>query len=114
MIVSKYRWYYEYLQALVKVKHPKEHVDLYIKQNDDCFLAGQYYIDKKTKTLLSSKRGQLKKLQNTKYSDDLFGSVEMKIESKMATLESEISDLEKGIFNYWYPPTYINLIKQYI
>ena len=113
-IFLQFQWYFEFLAAKVKVKHPHERVELIMKQNSDQFLAGDYYKAKKSKTLLSAKKGQLKKLQSQKYQDDLFGSVTEQREMKIKKLQQEISNLEDGKFNYWYPGTYKNVIKKYI
>lgn len=112
MMVHRWRWYFEYIAALIKVAYPHRKVELIINPNTEGFLAGDDYIKEKTQTLLKSLRGQLKKAENTLINDDLFGTQSEKIESKKARIQQEISSLEKGIFTRWYPPVYINKIKQ--
>lgn len=56
--LSNYRWYFEYLAALVKVAHPKDRVNLLILQigTEAPFLAGKYYIEKKQSHCLPIKK----------------------------------------------------------
>lgn len=105
-------WYFEYLASLLKVHYPKRKVVLVTGRQD--MPVGQEYIETRSKTLLSAKRGQLKKLLNSPYDDDLFGFNREKRQNKIAKIEEEIKALESGQFNYWVAPTYINRIKEYI
>lgn len=114
-VFVRYKWYFEYLAALVKVANPKEKVELLMNQlgNDDPFLAGEWYIEKKTASLLKAKRSQLKGLCNKRFDDDLFSFKGQEVEEKKERLRGEIEALERGEFNYWYPPTYINKVKRF-
>ena len=105
-------WYFEYLAALVKVHYPERKVTLTTGRQD--MPVGQEYIEIKSKSLLSGKRGQLKKLLNTPFDDDLFGFASEQRQAKIDKLDKEIKALEAGEFNYWVAPTYINRIKEYI
>lgn len=112
MMLPRWRWYFEYLAALVKVAYPHRKVNLLIMQNTEGYLAGKDYVEKKSESLLKSLRGQLKRLENKVYVDDLFGSESEKIETKKARIQQEIASLEKGEFTRWYPETYKNTIKK--
>lgn len=115
MLLSRWRWYFEYIAALVKVKHPHEKVELYINQNKEGFRAGELYIEKKRNSLLSHKKGQLRKLEGERVKDDdLFGTKEAMRMEKIERVRREINELESGQVNFWYPPTYKNIIKRYI
>lgn len=111
-----YRWYFEYLAALVKVAHPKDKVNLLIQQigTEDPFLAGKYYIEKKSKSLLAYKKGEVKRLQTKKFDDDLFSSKAADIQTKINKLNDDIEKLERGEVIFWFPPTYKNTIKNQI
>ncbi len=109
-LLLKYKWYFEYLAALVKVSNPREKVVLHT--GEQTLLAGEEYIEWKTKTLLRAKRSQLKKLQAQKIDDDLFSYTSEKHSEKKAKLQHEIERLEAGHFDYWVMPTYINRIKE--
>jgi len=105
----RWRWYFDYLVALIKVKYPKNKVVLEIGQQT--LLQGNEYVEKKRKSLLSSKKTQLKRLLTTEYVDDLFQSSKIKIDDKIEKLKKEIQSLENEEFNYYIPETYINEVK---
>lgn len=113
VVFSKYEWYFDYLAALVKVRFPHEKVELLkSQQGTKPFLAGKDYIEKKSQSLLKAKRSQLKQLETKGFDDDLFSFKGQEIEEKKGRIRKEIEDLENGKFNYWFPPTYINRIKE--
>ncbi len=109
-------WYFEYLAARLKVRYPKRKVDLYINKigADNPFLAGKYFIEKRTQSLLDFKRHLLERLRKTKFNDDLFGNKSVEVANKIAKLTSEIEALERGEVTFWYPETYGNTIKKHI
>ena len=112
-IVERWKWYFEYLAALVKYYNPRRNVELLISSQESC-LCGRDYISEKTQSLLRAKKIRLKKLQTRRYEDDLFGMVKADMQSKEESVKREIEALERGKFNYYVPPTYINKIKSYI
>ena len=71
-------------------------------------------MSERTKSLLRAKSIKLKKLQTGRYEDDLFGLAKADNEAKIDSVKAEIEALERGEFNYYVPPTYINKIKDYI
>lgn len=111
-IIDQWRWYFDYLTALVKVCNPRKKVELTICAQT--LKQGHEYIEEKTKTLLRAKKSKLKKLQNTPVNDDLFGEVMLEHNRKIQVVQNEIDALERGEFNYYVPPTYINKIKTWI
>lgn len=118
-LMLKYKWYFEYLAALVKMHNPKRHVELHIgrqdnKTGDELILCGQDYIDAKTPTLIAGKKRTISRLRNRMPTADLFNLGKAECEAKIASVQSEIDSLERGEFNYYVPATYINKIKQYI
>lgn len=110
--IDHWKWYFEYLAALLKIHYPERKVELITGQQS--MPVGKEYIEKRSVTLLRAKKGQLKKLLNTPSDDDLFGFNRAKRQAKIARIEDEIKALEAGQFNYYVPPTYINRIKEYI
>ena len=112
LIVEQWRWYFDYLAALVKVCNPRKKVELTICAQT--LKQGHEYIEEKTKTLLRAKKSKLKKLQNTPVNDDLFGETMVEHNRKIQVVQNEIDALERGEFNYYVPPTYINKIKKWI
>ena len=111
-MATRWRWYFDYITALVKVNYPRDKVELEICMQT--MLQGKEYIESKTKTLLSAKKGQLNRLENGVYIDDFFGFETEKREDKIDKIKMEIEALERGEFNYYVPPVYINEIKNHI
>lgn len=112
-IVEKWKWYFEYLAAKVKTANPRRKVELIINSQENC-LCGSDYVSERTKNLLRAKNIKLKKLQTGRYEDDLFGLAKADNDAKIDSVKAEIAALERGEFNYYVPPTYINNIKNYI
>lgn len=112
-IVEKWKWYFEYLAAKVKIANPRRKVELLISSQGNS-LCGSDYVSERTKNLLRAKSIKLKKLQTGRYEDDLFGLAKADNEAKIDSVKAEIEALERGEFNYYVPPTYINKIKYYI
>lgn len=111
-MAEKWRWYFDYLTAIVKVKNPKYKIMLLIGIQD--LKQGDEYVCMKSKTLLSSKKAQLKKILAEPAEIDLFDYKKERRDQKIKKLRAEIEALERGEFNYYIPPTYINKVKQYI
>ena len=111
-IVEQWRWYFDYLAALVKVNNPRLKVELTICAQT--LKQGQEYIEEKTKTLLRAKKAKLKKLQSQPVQDDLFHFERERREKAIQGLREAVAALERGEFNYYVPPTHINKIKNWI
>lgn len=112
-IVEKWKWYFEYLAALVKVHNPHRKVELTIHAQQNT-LCGADYVSERTKNLLRAKNIKLKKLRMDYIEDDLFGMAKADNEAKIESVRREIEALERGEFNYYVPETYRNRIKSYI
>lgn len=108
----KWIWYFEYLAALVKVRHPKRKVTLFMGNIE--YISREDYIDKKRNDLLRAKRGHLSKLLNEPINDDLFGLTRAEREKKITTLKDAIEALENGEVNFYVPAEYKNTVKQWI
>ena len=112
-IIEKWRWYFEYLAALIKIHNPRRKVEWTICAQT--LLQGQEYIDEKSKTLLRAKRAQVKRLDSTNIiNDDLFGYQTQQLNARKERIQAEIEALERGEFNYYIPPTYINRLKRWL
>lgn len=100
---SRWKWYFEYLVAKIKINYPKAKVTLdYGEQN---LKFGNEYILKKTKDLLKRKEINLKKIERDKklmlFEDEL--SI-----NKKNKIKQEIEDLKNNKFNFYIPAEYIN------
>ena len=111
-VVEQWRWYFDYLAALVKVNNPRLKVELTICAQT--LKQGQEYIEEKTKTLLRAKKTKLKKLQSQPLQDDLFHFERDKFAKAIQELREAVAALERCEFNYYVPPTHINKIKNWI
>ena len=69
-MLEKWRWYFEYLAARIKVKHPRRKVELTICPQT--LPLGDEYVQEKIKNLLRHRRSKLQKLINTPVASDLF------------------------------------------
>lgn len=112
-LVFKWRWYFEYLAARIKVSNPKNKIELTIVQQN--VLCGDDYVQEKVKNLLKHCKGQLKKLENMIVEDDLFRNVSKSHAEKIEKLRKKKSELENGSYKLDYiPATYINNVKKWI
>lgn len=111
-MLEKWLWYFEYLAARIKVKHPRRKVELTIGRQT--LLLGDEYVQEKIKNLLRHRRAKLQKLINTPVASDLFNGNQIDLEKKIEQTRAEIAALERGEYTGWVPPYYINEIKQWI
>lgn len=108
----RWRWYFEYIAARIKVAHPRERVEFSGGRID--LLTPEAYIEKKRESLLRAKRGQIKKLENTPDELDLFDIAINKKHEKIACIENEIQRLVSGDVSFWVYEDYINRIHDFI
>lgn len=111
-IIEQWRWYFDYIAALVKVNNPRRKVELIICAQT--LKQGQEYIEEKSRNLIRAKETKLKRLENTPVQDDLFNYAKDEREKKIQAVRGEINALKRGEFNYYVPVTYINKIKKWI
>jgi hypothetical protein len=110
--VLRWRWYFEYLAARLKVAYPREKVEILCGRID--LLTPAEYAVKKRESLLRAKRGQIKKLENTPDELDLFDIAINKKREKIERIEKEIKRLENGEKTFWVYGDYKNEIKKYL
>lgn len=110
--LMRWRWFFEYLAARIKVKNPKRTVKLTICPQT--LLLGDEYVEQKIINLLRSKRSKLQKLMNTPIAIDLFNFNQIDVDKKIEQTRAEIAALEGGVYTGWVPPYYINEIKRWI
>lgn len=112
-LVEKWKWYFEYLTARIKVSNPRNRVELIIVQQNT--LCGDDYVQEKIKNLLKHCKAELNKLERMTVNDDLFGNIGKSHAEKIAKLKNKKDELENGSFKLSYiPPTYINRVKKWI
>ena len=100
---SRWKWYFEYLVAKIKINYPKSKV--FFEYGEQNLIFGNEYILKKKKDLLKRKEINLKKIEEDKklmlFEDELSTS-------KKNKLIQEIEDLKNNEFNFYIPSEYIN------
>lgn len=112
-LVEKWKWYFEYLTARIKVSNPRNKVELIITQQN--VLCGDDYVQEKIKNLLKRCKSELNRLERMTVNDDLFGNIGKSHAEKIAKLRNKKDELENGSFKLSYiPPTYINRVKKWI
>ena len=107
-------WYFEYLQARIKVAHPHRVVELTAGRIDPKIRLGQEFIDYRRAALIKSRRRKLESLVNTPFDDDLFGFKSQEVNDRIRKLKSEIEALERGEITFPVLPDYVNEVKQWI
>ena len=110
--ILRWRWYFEYLSARLKVAHPRDRIELVCGRID--LLSPKEYAEKKSQNLLRAKRGLVKKLVDTPDELDLFDIAINNKRDKITRIENEIKKLENGEQIFWVYDDYINLIHDYI
>ncbi len=108
----RWKWYWEYLAALVKVRNPRRKVEMYFG-NQGCLL-GEDWIIYRTKTLLTHRKSKLAQLQNQVLEHDLFGFAEKDKERNLDKVKKDIEELENKKYPIPEFPEYINKIKKWI
>lgn len=115
----RWRWYFEYLAARLKVAHPRRTVRIDIlnitddTDNRGGSLCGEDFVRWALPRRLAAKRRELGKYTKA-FPQDLFGLKDAENADKAAKIRKQIADLENGIFDAYVPPVYINKLKKYL
>lgn len=112
--LMRWLWYFEYLQARIKVAHPHRVVELTAGRMDPKMRLGQEFIDYRRAVLIKSRSSKLEKLVNTPFDDDLFGFKSQEVNERISRLKKEIEALERGEITFPVLPDYVNEVKQWI
>ena len=110
--ILRWRWYFEYIAALLKVANPREKVELICGRIDRP--TPEEYIEQKRNSLLKAKKGQIKRLENTPDELDLFDIAINQKREKIERIEDEIRRLEQGEIIFYVPGDHKNVIKKFI
>lgn len=111
-LLCEYKWYFEWLAALVKARHP--HRKVVLEYFDTTFPCGEDWVRENLPKKLADKRKRLKTCQKKMASPrDLFGFEAEEASRKAENLAGEIEPLERGEYNYYTPPAYINEVRKW-
>lgn len=111
-LVVKYRWYFEYLTALMKIRNPHKTYRLTINEFTGNILCGEDYVKMKIPSKLKGRYRALRMAQNECVELDLFGFAEKAKTEKVENIMREIARLEQGYFDYPIFDEYINKINR--
>lgn len=112
--LMRWLWYFEYLQARIKVACPHRVVNLTIGRMDPKMRLGQEFVNYRRATLIKSRSRKLDELVNTPFDDDLFGFTSQEVNDRIRKLKSEVEALERGEITFPVLPDYVNDVKQWI
>lgn len=112
--LCRWLWYFEYLQARIKVANPRRVVNLYAARMDPKIRLGQEFVNYRRATLIKSRSRKLDELVNTPFDDDLFGFTSQEVNDRIRKLKSEVEALERGEITFPVLPDYVNEVKQWI
>ena len=112
--LCRWLWYFEYLQARIKVAHPHRVVNLTAGRMDPKMRLGQEFIDYRRATLIRSRSRKLDELVSAPFNDDLFGFKSQEVKERINRIRDEIAALERGEVNFPVLPDYVNDVKQWI
>lgn len=107
----RWRWYFEYLAALIKVHNPKITVNLRCGSID--LLSNREYIKKKTHDLMIAKERRLNQILRTPAELDLFDIAANQRLDKIKKIEEDLQRLKNGEIIFYVPKEYINKIHEY-
>ncbi len=110
----RWLWYFEYLQARIKVLHPHRVVELTAGRMDPKMRLGKEFVEYRRATLLKSRSRKLKEIVSTPFNDDLFGFTSQSVNERINKLRDEIMALERGEITFPVLQDYVNNIKQWI
>ena len=110
--VTKWRWYFDLLAALVKVANPRRRVEVWSGPVD--IMLGDEWHQHRRQAMLKSRNIKLKQLRNLTPSNDLFGFSQQEHDLRVSEVKRQIELLERDEFPIADFPEYINKIKDYI
>ena len=110
--VTRWRWYFDLLAALVKVANPRRRVEVWSGPVD--IMLGEEWHQHRRQAMLKSRNIKLKQLRNLTPSNDLFGFGMADHEQHVSEVQRQIELLERDEYPIAEFPEYINKIKDYI
>lgn len=110
--VTRWRWYFDLLAALVKVANPRRRVEVWAGPVD--LMLGDEWRQHRRQAMLKSRNIKLKQLRNFTPSDDLFGFGLADHERQVSAVQRQIELLERDEYPIAEFPVYINKIRDYL
>lgn len=110
--VTRWRWYFDLLAAMVKVAHPRRRVEVWAGPVD--IMLGDEWHQHRRAVMLKSRNIKLKQLRNFTPSDDLFGFGMADHDARISKVMKQIELLERDQYPIPEFPEYVNKVKDYI
>lgn len=110
--VTRWRWYFDLLAAMVKVANPRRRVEVWAGPVD-IMLGDEWHQHRRT-AMVKSRNIKLKQLRNFTPSADLFGFGMADHDADVRKVMKQIEQLERDEYPIPEFPEYINKIKDYI
>ena len=108
----RWRWYFEYLAAIVKVRHPHRRVFCVITSGDDIMLGKEWH-EHRRQAMIKTATRKIRELESQPVNDDLFGFNAKERADELAEWRKKLSMLQWDVYPIPDFPEYINKIKQY-
>lgn len=112
--VVRWRWYFDYLAALVKVRNPHQNVIIYCGPLDDEIKLGKEWHEYRRGVMLRTCRKKLTELAAMQVEGDLFGLGRSERDAEVAKWTAKLEALEADSYPIPDFPEYINLIKKFL
>lgn len=112
--VVRWRWYFDYLAALVKVRNPHQNVIIYCGPLDEEIKLGKEWHEYRRNTMLQTARRKLAQLEKADVSIDIFGFAQEDHARDLASKKALVEALEADTYPIPDFPEYINLIKEFL
>lgn len=113
--VVRFRWYFEWITALIKATHPHRKVTLDIlKRDENSVKCGDDYIREALPNKIKGLRAKITAEKNRAMrGEDLFGFAAQRAAERIRSYEERLARYEEGEVDFWVPPTYINKIRDW-
>lgn len=112
--VVRWRWYFDYLAALVKVHNPHRNVVIRCDVLPDDMLLGKEWHEYRRNTMLQTARRKLAQLEKADVSIDIFGFAQEDHARDLASQKALVEALEADTYPIPDFPSYINRIKEFL
>ena len=111
--VVRWRWYFDYLAALVKVRNPHQNVIIYCGPLDEEIKLGKEWHEYRRNVMLQTARRKLAQLEKADVSIDIFRFAQEDHARDLASKKALVEALEADTYPIPDFPEYINLIHRH-
>lgn len=109
----RWRWFFDYLTARVKVAHPRQNVKCVITSGADIMLGKEWH-EHRRQAMIKTAGRKIRELESPLVNDDLFGFNAKDRADELTKWRKKLSMLQSDIYPIPDFPEYINKIKEYM